>query len=39
MFKVNNKSKRHGRGSGVFILNFEHILHLFIVFLLFTLNK
>ena len=25
--------------SGVFIVNFEHISHLFIVFLLFTLNK
>ena len=25
--------------SGVFIINFEHILHLFLVFLLFTLNK
>ena len=27
------------RRSDVFIVNFEHILHLFLVFLLFTLNK
>ena len=26
------------RRSGVFIVNFEHISHLFLVFLLFTLN-
>ena len=26
------------RRSGVFIINFEHILHLFLVFLLLTLN-
>ena len=25
--------------SGVFIINFEHILHTFLVFLLLTLNK
>ena len=29
----------HWRISGVFILNFEHISHLFLVFLLLTLNK
>ena len=27
------------RRSGVFIVNFEHILHLFLVFLFLTLNK
>ena len=30
---------RHRRRSGVFIVNFEHILHFFLVFLLLTLNK
>ena len=30
---------RHWRRSGVFIVNFEHITHFFVVFLLFTLNK
>ena len=48
LFKVNNKiirkrpeicSKRQHRRSGVFIVNFEHILHLFLVFLLLTLSK
>ena len=41
MFKVNNKdtSTTSWRRSGVFILNFEHISHLFLVFLLLTLNK
>ena len=34
MFKVNNKDTL----SGVFIVNFEHILHLVLVFLLLTLN-
>ena len=31
MFQVNNKSTRttYGRRSGVFIVNFEHISHLF----------
>ena len=33
MFQVNHKTTR------VFIVNFEHIPHFFIVFLLFTLNK
>ena len=31
--------RRHWRRSGVFIDNFEHILHLFLVFLLFILIK
>ena len=34
MFKVNNKDTR----SGIFIVNFEHISHLVLVFLLLTLN-
>ena len=34
MFKVN-----HWRRSGVFIVNFEHISHLVLVFLLLTLYK
>ena len=36
MFKVNNKDTR--RRSGIFIVNFEHISHLVLVFLLLTLN-
>ena len=28
----------HWRRSGIFIVNFEHILHLVLVFLLLTLN-
>ena len=36
MLKVNNKDTR--RRSGVFIVNFEHILHFALVFLLLTLN-
>ena len=31
--------RRQLRRSGVFTVNFEHISHLFVVFLLFTLNK
>ena len=31
-------SQRRWRRSGIFIVNFEHILHLVLVFLLFTLN-
>ena len=30
--------RRHWRFSGVFIVNFEHISHLVLVFLLLTLN-
>ena len=29
MFKINNKNNRTFFRSGVFIVNFEHILHLF----------
>ena len=36
MFKVNNKDT--WRRSGIFIVNFEHISHLLIVFILLTLN-
>ena len=32
-------SKQPGRRSGVFIVNFEHILHIFLVLLLLTLYK
>ena len=41
MFKVNNKDteQRHWRSSGAFIINSEHISHLFLVFLLLTLDK
>ena len=40
MFQVNNKvpEQRHWRRSGVFTVNFEHISHLVLVFLLLTLN-
>ena len=43
MFKVNNKSsrtlERHWLRSGVFIIDFEHISHLFLVLLFLNLNK
>ena len=38
MFKVNKKNTRT-TSSGVFIVNFEHILHLFLEILLLTLKK
>ena len=42
MFKVNNTIKtpegRQWRRSGVVIVNFQHISHLALVFLLLTLN-
>ena len=40
MFQVNNKDarRRQWRRSGVFIVNFEHISHLVLVFLLLTFN-
>ena len=40
MFKVNNKIPEggHWRRSGIFIVNFKHISHLVLVFLLLTLN-
>ena len=36
---VNNFNKHHWHRSGVFVVNFEHISHLFLVFLLLNLNK
>ena len=36
MFKVKNKNTSR---SGAFIINFEYISHLFLVFLLLNLNK
>ena len=41
MFKVNNKTpeRRKWRHSGVFIINFEHISHFVLVFLLLTLSR
>ena len=38
MFKVTIKTPERRR-SGVFIVNFKHISHLFLVFLLLNLNK
>ena len=40
MFKVNKKVPERFQGcrSGVFIVNFEHIAHLVLLFLLLTLN-
>ena len=38
MSKVNNKTPEWRR-SGIFIVNFEHISHLFLVFLLLTLSR
>ena len=40
MFKVSNKDikRRQWRHSGVFIVNFEHISHLALVFLFLTLS-
>ena len=43
MFQVNNKNTRttssRPRYSDVFIVSFEQISNIFLVFLLFTLNK
>ena len=36
---INTPERRHWRRSGFFIVNFEHISHLVLVFLLLTLNK
>ena len=36
---IKTSERRHWRRSGVFIVNFEHISHLFLVFLLLTLNN
>ena len=45
MFKVNTKNNDNAkntnvrRHSGVFIFSFKHISHLFLVFVLLTLNQ
>ena len=45
MFKVNktmlicSKLRRQWRRFGIFVVNFEHILHLVLVFLLLTLSR
>ena len=45
MFKVNNRNtttrceRRHWRRSGIFIVNFQHISHLVLVFPLLTLSR
>ena len=39
MLTIKAPERRQLRCSDVFIVNFEHILHLFLVFLLLTLNK
>ena len=36
---IKTPKRRQLRRSGIFIVNFEHISHLFLVFLLSTLNK
>ena len=36
---IKTPERRQWRRSGVFIVNFEHISHLFLVFLFLTLNK
>ena len=39
LFKANNRNIKTRRRSGVFLVNFEHILHLFLAFLLLILKK
>ena len=39
MFKVNNKDIRTTRRSGVFIVNFEHISHIALVFSIFGFEQ
>ena len=36
---IKTPERHHWPRSGVFIVNFEHILHLFLVFLLLTLRR
>ena len=38
-FTITTPERRHWRLSSVFIVNFEHISHLVLVFLLLTLSK
>ena len=37
--KIETPERLQWRRSGIFIVNFEHILHLVLVFLLFTLSR
>ena len=39
MIETLEQGVKYGRLSGVFIVNFEHISHLVLVFLLLTLSK
>ena len=39
MLKVDNKTPERRRRTGVFINNFEHIPHLFLVFVLLNSNR
>ena len=40
LFKAKNRNPRANTSSGIFdLVNFENILHIFLVFLLLTLNK
>ena len=39
LFLDEKEPRRHWRRSGIFIVNFEHISHLFLVFLLLTLSR
>ena len=36
---IKPSERRHGCRSGIFIVNFEHVSRLFLVFLLLTLNR
>ena len=36
---IETPERRHWRRSGVFIVNFEHILHLVLLFLFLTLSR
>ena len=38
-FTIKTSDRHHQRRSGVFIVNFEHVSHLFLVFLLLNLRK
>ena len=39
MLIINTQKRRQLRRSGILAVNFKHISHLFLVFLLLTLNK
>ena len=36
---IKTPERGHWRGSGVFIINFEHLSHIVLVFLLLTLSR